>query len=187
MATVRADKHANDLRAVALGPEPLVPGARFVDFELADHSGNERRLSELVGGDPAVLQFYRGWWCPKEQAFFRRLVRLQDEAEVAYSRFLSVSVDPSEVSAAFRAGAGARWTFLSDPERVVQRRLGLRETTDRLHDPYVPAVFVLRPDLTIHSAYNGYWFWSRPTEGELIADLRAITREIRPDWEAPTS
>ena len=114
-------------------------------------------------------------------------MRLQDEAEVAYSRFLSVSVDPSQVSAAFRAGAGARWTFLSDPERVVQAQLGLRETTDTLNDPYVPAAFVLRPDLTIHSAYNGYWFWGRPTEGELIADLRAITREIRPDWEAPTS
>ena len=113
-------------------------------------------------------------------------MRLQDEAEVAYSRFLSVSVDPSEVSAAFRAGAGARWTFLSDPERVVQRRLGLRETTDRLHDPYVPAVFVLRPDLTIHSAYNGYWFWGRPTNEELRRDLREITRAIRPDWDAPT-
>ena len=51
----------------------------------------------------------------------------------------------------------------------------------------MPAVFVLRPDLTIHSAHNGYWFWGRPTEGELIANLRAITREIRPEWEAPTS
>ena len=57
MATVRADKHAEDALAVTPGREPLLPGARFVDFELADHSGNERRLSELVGGDPAVLQF----------------------------------------------------------------------------------------------------------------------------------
>ncbi len=186
MLVAEPDKQADDPGAGTPQREVLVPGARFVDFELADQSGNARRLSELVGGDPTVLQFYRGWWCPKEQAFFRRLVRLQDDAEVAYSRFLSVSVDASEVSAAFRAGTGARWTFLSDPRRVVQTRLGLRETTDTLNDPYVPAVFVLRPDLTIHSAYNGYWFWGRPTEAELIADLRAITREIRPDWEAPT-
>src|SRR6266699_6391279 len=165
----------------------LAPGSRFPDLELADHAGIRRRITELAEGDPLVLNFFRGWWCPKEQAFFRRLVRLQDEAEVAYTRFLSVSVDPSEVSAAFRAGAGARWTFLSDPERVVQAQLGLRETTDTLNDPYVPAAFVLRPDLTIHSAYNGYWFWDRPTEGELIADLRAVSREIRPGWGAPTS
>jgi hypothetical protein len=58
-----------------------------------------------------LLQFYRGFWCPKEQAFFRGLVHLQDEAEVAYTRFVSVSVDPLEVQAAFRAGLGARWTF----------------------------------------------------------------------------
>ncbi len=34
-------------------------GDHFNDFELPDHSGNRRRLSELVGGDLAILQFYR--------------------------------------------------------------------------------------------------------------------------------
>ena len=72
---------------------PFVAGDVFPDFELPDHGDNRRRLSDLVGDDPTVLQFYRGWWCPKEQRFFRRLVHLQDEAEVAYARFVSVSVD----------------------------------------------------------------------------------------------
>ncbi len=86
----------------------LAPGSRFPDVELTDHSGNRRTLSELIAGDPAVLQFYRGWWCPKEQAFLRRLVAFQDEVEVAYARIISVSVDAPEVAAAFRAGLGAR-------------------------------------------------------------------------------
>ena len=90
------------------------------------------------------------------------------------------------MSAAFRAGLGARWTFLCDADRAVVERLGLRETTDTLNDPFVPAVFALRPDLRVHRAYNGYWFWGRPTADELVVDLRAITREIRPDWDAPT-
>ena len=156
------------------------------DLELPDHAGRTRRLSELVGGDPTVIQFYRGWWCPKEQAFFRRLVALQDEAEVAYSGMVSISVDPPQVAAAFRAGIGARWTFLSDSERVWIEELGLRETTDTLNDPFVPAVFVLFPDLRVHSAYDGYWFWGRPTADELVRDLRAVTRAVRPDWAAPT-
>ena len=164
----------------------LTGGARFPDVELLDHAASRRRLSELVAGDPAVLQFYRGWWCPKEQAFFRRLIALQDEAEVAYCRMLSVSVDPPQVAAAFRAGLGARWTFLSDPDRDVQQRLRLRETTDTVNDPYVPAVFTLSPDLTIHRAYDGYWFFGRPTLEELRRDLREISRSIRPDCEAPT-
>ena len=61
-------------------------------------------------------------------------------AEVACSRLLSVSVDAPLVNAALRAGLGARWTFLSDEDRSVQPELGLRETTDTLNDPYVPAV-----------------------------------------------
>lgn len=40
----------------------LSPGNRFPDIELPDHGGNQRRLSELAGDDPLVLNFYRGWW-----------------------------------------------------------------------------------------------------------------------------
>lgn len=164
---------------------PFVAGDVFPDFELPDHGDNRRRLSELVGDDPTVLQFYRGWWCPKEQAFFRRLVALQDEAEVAYSGIVSISVDPPATAAAFRAGLGARWTFLSDSDRAWLDRLELRETTDTLNNPYLPTVFVVGPDLRIHSRYDGYWFWGRPTTEELRQDLRALTRAIRPDWEPP--
>jgi peroxiredoxin len=99
---------------------------------------------------------------------------------------VSVSVDPPEVNAAFRAGLGARWTFLSDPDRHVQTQLRLRETTDTLNNPYVPAVVVISPDLHIHAAYNGYWYWGRPTHDELVRHLRDISRELRSDWEAPT-
>jgi peroxiredoxin len=163
----------------------IAEAALLPDLELPDHAGRSRRLSELVGGDPTVVQFFRGWWCPKEQAFFRRLVALQDEAEVAYSGIVSISIDPPEVSAAFRAGLGARWTFLSDSDRVWLDELGLRETTDTLNNPYLPTVLVVDPELRIHSAYNGYWFWGRPTNEELRHDLRAVTRAIRPDWEPP--
>jgi peroxiredoxin len=165
----------------------LEPASVFPDVELTDHAGNRRRLSELVAGDPTILHFYRGWWCPKEQTYFRRLIELQDEMEVAYARIVSVSVDPAEVAAAFRAGLGARWTFLSDADHSVQARLRLRETTDTVHEPYAPVVFTLFPDLTIHRAYDGYWFWGRATVEELRADMREITRTIRSDWKAPTA
>jgi peroxiredoxin len=163
----------------------ISPGEVFLDFELPDHAGNLRKLSELIAGDPTVLHFYRGWWCPKEQTFFRRLVALQDEAEVAYCRFVSVSVDLPEVAAAFRAGLEARWTFLSDSERTVQEQLALRETTDTVNDPYRPIVFTLFPDRTVLHSYNGYWYWGRPSNEELRQDLREITRAVRPDWEPP--
>jgi peroxiredoxin len=155
----------------------------FPDLELPDHTGRSRRLSEIPGGDPLALFFSRGWWCPKEQHYLRDLVRLQDEFEVAYSRLVVVSVDAPDVQAAFRAGLGARFLFLSDTDRSWLDRLGLRETTDTVHHPYRPAAFTLFPDLTIHAAYNGYWYWGRPTLEEIRRDMRAISRAVRLDWD----
>jgi peroxiredoxin len=155
---------------------------RFPDLELPDHTGRPRRLSDVAGGDPVALFFSRGWWCPKEQRHLRRLVELQDEAEVAYTKLVVVSVDDPEVQAAFRAGLGARFLFLSDAKRRYLDELGLRETTDTVHDPYRPAAFMLYPDLRVHREYNGYWYWGRPTLDEIRRDLREITRAIRPDW-----
>ena len=100
-----------ELRA---GATRMNPGERFPDLDLPDHTGRPRRLSELGGGDPVALFTSRGWWCPKEQRYMRGLCRLQDEFEVAYARIVVVSVDLPEVQSAFRAGLGARFTFLSD-------------------------------------------------------------------------
>jgi peroxiredoxin len=164
----------------------LSPGKQLLDLELPDHNGISRRLSQVAEGDPLVVVFFRGWWCPKEQTFFRGLVRLQDEIEVAYTRIVSVSVDTVPELAAFRAGLGARWTFLSDSERAWLPRLDLLETTDTVHHPYVPTTFTAFPDLTIHRVYNGYWYWGRPTAEDLRQDLRSVTRALRSDWEVPS-
>jgi peroxiredoxin len=185
MSTTNASTSASTLTPRTDPPGPR-PGESFPDLVLPDHNGNARRLSDLAGDDPLLVNFYRGFWCPKEQVFFRRvLAPLHEEAEVAYTRFVSVSVDPPPVEAAFRAGIGARWTFLSDEDCRYQAELDLRETTDTNHRPYVPCAFTLRPDLTVVGAWHGYWFWGRPTAEELRASFRGITREIRPDWIVP--
>jgi peroxiredoxin len=162
----------------------LSPGARFPDLDLPDHTGRPRTLAELAGGDPMVLLSSRGWWCPKEQRYMRELCTVQNEFEVAYARIVVLSTDPPEVQSAFRAGLGARFTFLSDAERRWIKKLPLCEGTDTLHHPYRPAAFTLFPDLTVHRAYNGYWYWGRATMEELRRDMRE-TREIRDDWEVP--
>ncbi len=167
--------------------DDLQPGGNFPELELVDHAGNLRSLRALVGGDPTFVHFYRGWWCPKEQQFLRGLVALQDEAEVAYTRFVSISIDEPGVTAAFRAGLGARWTFLCDPDRRYVDQLGLRETTDTKYNPYYPASFLLgpAPDLAVDAYWNGYWFWGRPTREELRQGFRRLTQSVRPDWEVP--
>lgn len=162
------------------------PGSVLPDVTLPDSGGVARRTSELLAGDPLVVHTYRGWFCPKERTSLREvLLPLLEIAEVGYVRMVSVSVEPPEVSSAFRAGLDARWTFPSDPDRSWQSALDLREITDTVHDPYLPAVLDPDPDLTVRRVYDGYWMWGRPSLHELWADLRAATAAIRPDWEAP--
>src|SRR5437868_8792732 len=42
----------------------IVPGAAFPDFELTDHRGRKRKLSELQGNDPLIVVLSRGGFCP---------------------------------------------------------------------------------------------------------------------------
>jgi peroxiredoxin len=157
----------------------LEPGRPFPDLDLPDHTGRPRLLSEVAGGDPVALVFFRGFWCPKEQRYMRALVGVQEEFEVAYARLVAVSVDSPEVQSAFRAGLGARFVFLSDAERRWLEPLGLLEAEDTVHHPYRPTVLTLFPDLTVHAVYRGDWFWGRATMEELRQDMRAITEAVR--------
>lgn len=173
------------MTAIADGTPGAAPavGERFPDLDLPDHTGRGRTLSEVAGGDPLALVFSRGWWCPKEQRYMREVAAGQDEFEVAYARIAVVSVDPPEVQSAFRAGLGARFAFLSDADRRWLPRLGLLEEADELHDPYRPTAFTLFPDLTVHGAWAGDWYWGRPTMEELRMAMRDITRAVRDDWD----
>jgi hypothetical protein len=122
---------------------------------------------------------------PEGAGLFRRLVYLQEEAEVAYTRFVSISVDPPEVEAAFRAGLGARWTFLSDAARQYLEPLDLLETTDTLHRPYAPPSSPCTKTSRSTPRTTGTGSGAGPTLEELRQDFRHITRTIRPDWDVP--
>jgi cold shock CspA family protein/peroxiredoxin len=167
----------------------LREGEVFPDFELPDHGVRHRRLSDYTkpsplderlgfdDGYPLILVFGRGFFCPRDQEQMRGLVRFQSELAVNYCKLVSVSADSPRVAAAFRAGLGARWPFLSDEGREIIERVGiLDETEGEYAGVSRPFTFVLRPDLTIHSIYDGWFFVGRPTLEELRRDLREIMR-----------
>ncbi|SDO70108.1 Peroxiredoxin [Nakamurella panacisegetis] len=161
----------------------IVPGNVFPDYRLSDHTGTPRRLSELQGDDPLILTLARGHYCPKEHQQHLELAAFYPKIAVAYTQIVTIATDAHHELQEFRASVGATWTFLSDPERVVQRDLDIAEYTDPEHNPMIPHTLVLKPGLVIHRVYNGYWFWGRPSTVDLWHDLRVVTREIRPDWD----
>ena len=161
----------------------IVSGGTFPDYELTDHTKKRRSLSELQGDDPLILVLSRGHYCPKDHQQHLQLAAFQSQVAVAYTGIVTISTDSIAESREFRASVGANWTFLSDSGRKVQKDLDIKEYTDPYHDPMVPYTLVLKPGLVIHSIYNGYWYWGRPSTEDLRRDLREVTREIRPDWD----
>jgi peroxiredoxin len=161
----------------------IAPGGTFPDYELTDHTKTRRRLSELQGGDPMILVLGRGHYCPRDNQQHLQLVAFEDQVDVAYTRIVTITTDPILVLNEFRSSVGAHWTFLSDAGRKIQKDLDIQEYTDPDHDPMIPHTLVLKPGLVIHSVYNGYWYWGRPSPEDLRRDLRDVTREIRPDWD----
>jgi cold shock CspA family protein/peroxiredoxin len=172
----------------------LQVGDTFPDFELPDHRDQRMRLSQVTrpgllderlgfrDGYPVILIFGRGFFCPRDQQQMRQLVAFQDELAVNYGKLLTVSADPPLVQAAFRAGLGARWPFLSDEQRAIIERINILDETEGEYAYRAqPYTFVLRPDLRVHTIYNGWWFVGRPTIEELRRDLRAIM-ESRSDY-----
>jgi peroxiredoxin len=125
----------------------IVPGAVFPDYELSDHRGKHRTLSELQGGDPLVLVLSRGGFCPKERRQHEGLLHLHREMQVGYCRLVTISADNLLETNEFRSGVGAHWTFLSDPGRKVQKDLDIAEYTDPHHNPMIPHTLVLEPGL----------------------------------------
>ena len=172
----------------------LQRGDRFPDIELPDHQNEPRRLSHFtkaglldqrlgfLDGYPLILVFFRGFFCPRDQQQMRQLVEFQRELAVNYGRLVTVSADSPLVQAAFRAGLGAQWTFLSDEQRVVIKQINiLDETEGEYAYREQPYTFVLHPDLRIHTIYNGWYFVGRPSNEELRRDLRVIL-ESRSDY-----
>jgi cold shock CspA family protein/peroxiredoxin len=164
-------------------------GDTFPDFTLPDHRNSPKTLSgftrpgqmdEKMGftdGYPLVLIFSRGFFCPRDGEQMRQLAGFQSELRVNFCKLAVVNADPPMVSAAFRAGLGADWPFLADEDREVIKTIGvLDETEGEYAYRSRPFTFVLRPDLTVHKIYDGWFFVGRPTVEELRHDLREIMR-----------
>src|SRR5947209_5324260 len=164
---------------------------QFPDIELPDHRNELTRLSQFtkpglldqhlgfLDGYPLILVFYRGFFCPRDQQQMGQLVGFQRELAVNYGKLVAVSADPPLVQAAFRAGLGAQWTFLSDEQRTVIKQIHILDETEGEYAYRAqPYTFVLRPNLRIYKIYNGWYFVGRPTNEELRPDLRTSWKAV---------
>ncbi len=71
----------------------IVPGGKFPDYELPDHTKTARRLSEIQGDDPLILTLARGNYCPKEHQQHLELAANYPKIAVAYTHVATISTD----------------------------------------------------------------------------------------------
>jgi peroxiredoxin len=70
---------------------------------------------------------------------------------VAYTQVATITTDDHHTFQEFRASLGARWTFLSDPERTIQKDLDIQEYTDPENNPMIPHTLVLKPGTRVRA------------------------------------
>jgi peroxiredoxin len=161
------------------------PGTTFPDYQLLDHTGQPRRLSEIQGGDPMIIVLAREAYSAKDQRQHEGLVQLWSEMKtgVGYCQMVTITTSDPQETYNYRSGVNAEWPFLADTGRIVQRDLEIPEYTDPVHNQMIPHTIVCAPGLIIYKIYNGYWFFGRPTVEELRMDLRAVLMQCHWDWD----
>jgi peroxiredoxin len=162
----------------------MAQGRTFPDYVLPDHTQTPRRLSALQGeGDPMLVVLIRGFFCPKDREQLKELTRFYPQLVVGSCRLVVITTDDWHTTNNLRQQLDAHYPFLYDEKKQVRDDLDIHEYTDPRHHPMVPHTFLLGPGLKIHRIWNGYYYWGRPSTAELHAELRELTRSIRPDWD----
>jgi peroxiredoxin len=162
----------------------IAVGQTFPDFELPDHTKVKRRLSALQGKrDPMLVVLIRGFFCPKDREQLKELTRFHPQLVVGSCHLVVITTDDWHTTNNLRQQLGAGYPFLYDEEKRVRDELDILEYTDAQHEPMIPHTFLLGPELRIRKIWNGYYYWGRPSVAELHAELRELTRDIRPDWD----
>jgi peroxiredoxin len=98
----------------------IVPGGTFPDYQLPDHSGTPRKLSELQGGDPLILTLSRGHYCPKEHQQHLDLASFYPKIAVSYTHVVTISTDDttrSRSSVLRSARSGPSYPILNGQSR----------------------------------------------------------------------
>lgn len=162
----------------------ITSGNTFPDYVLPDHTKTQRRLSALQGKDDLLLLvLIRGFFCPKDREQLKALTAFHPQLVVGSCHPVVITTDDWHTTNNLRQQLGAHYTFLYDERKHVRDDLQICEYTDTEHEPMIPHTILLGPGLRVHCVWNGYYYWGRPSLAELHAELRALTRSVRQDWD----
>jgi peroxiredoxin len=178
---------------------PLLPGSTLPQVEVSNVQGESVRLDRLIEGQPAVIVFYRGGWCPFCTIQLSQLGEIEPELVALGYRVLAISPDRPELLAEGADDTPPSRTLLSDSSAAAARAFGIAFRVDAAtveqyrgygidlaaasgHDHHllpVPAVFVVDAGGVIQFAYVHPDYRYR-VPGELILAAARTLKDLKP-------
>jgi peroxiredoxin len=191
------DRFIARLAAARTGANAPAVGEALPPFIMPDHDGRLTSSAELAQGNPLVVVFHRGHWCPYCRMTVATLAELQDR--IAPARIVAISAETQRFTRRIRAETGARFPFLSDVDAHYAATLGLAITIDaplremlerggkRVPDFQgsrgwvlpVPAIFVLDRDGVVQARHVDPDYRRRMEVDDLLAAIRNLSSQTR--------
>ena len=120
---------------LARGPDqvrPILLGSKMPNVPLRTVDGAATTLGAQVGGQPAILVFYRGGWCPYCNLQLSELRLIEDQAKALGYRMIAISPDRPEELSTTLDKADLTYTLLSDSQAEALKAFGIGFRLDDL-------------------------------------------------------
>jgi peroxiredoxin len=124
-----AEAFAAEPRDLAAAGHPsgvAQPGTPLPDGNLLDVAGQPTTLADSLAGQPAVIVFYRGGWCPYCNIALRTYqAELVPALATRGIRLIAISPQTADGSLSSKETKELTFTVLSDPGNQLARQLGI--------------------------------------------------------------
>jgi peroxiredoxin len=187
----RLVKHLIESGAIA---GALKKGDEFPDFQLASADGRFVRRADLLARGPAVVNFYRGAWCPYCSAELRALAEIAPEIAAAGAMLAAITPEAGGRALRTKVDRGLDFEILCDLDNTLAHECGLMfPVPDEIRAVYLdrnidfariygneawllpaPATYVLRADGIIALAYVNPDFRYRLEPAEILKALATL-------------
>jgi peroxiredoxin len=157
-------------------------GDRIPTFTVSTTDGRPFTEQDLIAKAPAILELYRGWWCPSSKVQLDELVRDHQRLSEAGLAIFAASVDGPTEAAPLQQHVGDKITILCSVSGSLLDDVGVRDQRgapwyDRLlygaaqQDISMPAVMVIDENGKIDFAYRSSRLDDRPRPADILESL----------------
>jgi len=158
------------LESLGIADRSLKTGDRVADFELPNHLGEKRRLSDMLARSVVVLNFYRGGWCPYCNMELNALQQALPDIKASGATLVAISPELPDKATDTQARHTLEFDVLSDVGNRVSEAFGL---TFELPEQLRPIYTKLGIDIP---AFNGDDSFALPVPASYVIDSDSVIR-----------